>query len=34
LLERARAAASGLVAYKGPLADEVRRVFEDREAAA
>jgi ATP-dependent DNA helicase RecG len=34
LLERARAAATGLVSYEGPLTDEVRRVFEDREAAA
>jgi ATP-dependent DNA helicase RecG len=34
LLERARAAAAGLVSYEGPLADEVRRVFGEREAAA
>jgi ATP-dependent DNA helicase RecG len=34
LLERARAAADGLVTYDGPLADEVRQVFGDREAAA
>jgi ATP-dependent DNA helicase RecG len=34
LLERARAAAGELVAYEGPLADDVRRVFGDREAAA
>jgi ATP-dependent DNA helicase RecG len=34
LLERAREAAGRLVGYEGPLADEVRRVFGDREAAA
>jgi ATP-dependent DNA helicase RecG len=34
LLERARAASEELVSYEGPLADEVRRVFDDREAAA
>jgi ATP-dependent DNA helicase RecG len=34
LLERARAAAGGLVSYEGPLLDDVRRVFGDREAAA
>jgi ATP-dependent DNA helicase RecG len=34
LLERARAAAEGLVSYEGPLTDEVWRVFGDREAAA
>jgi ATP-dependent DNA helicase RecG len=34
LLERARAAAERLVAYEGPLADEVERVFGERELAA
>src|SRR5215210_1858713 len=34
LLERARAAAEGLVAYEGPLADEVERVFGERAFAA
>jgi ATP-dependent DNA helicase RecG len=34
LLERARDAAGGLVAYEGPLADEVERVFGERELAA
>ena len=34
LLERARAAAQGLVSYKGPLVDEVRRLFGEGEAAA
>ncbi len=34
LLERARAAAEGLVDYEGPLADEVDRAFADREPAA
>jgi ATP-dependent DNA helicase RecG len=34
LLERARAAAEGLVDYDGPLADEVERVFGERELAA
>jgi ATP-dependent DNA helicase RecG len=34
LLERARACAGGLVSYEGPLADEVQRVFGDREPAA
>jgi ATP-dependent DNA helicase RecG len=34
LLERARAAAESLVAYEGPLADEVERVFGERELAA
>jgi ATP-dependent DNA helicase RecG len=34
LLERARAAAEGLVEYEGPLADEVERVFGKRELAA
>jgi ATP-dependent DNA helicase RecG len=34
LLERARGAAEGLVAYEGPLADEVDRVFGERELAA
>jgi ATP-dependent DNA helicase RecG len=34
LLERARAAAEGLVGYEGPLADEVDRAFGDREPAA
>jgi ATP-dependent DNA helicase RecG len=34
LLERARAAADGLVDYEGPLADEVERVFAERELAA
>jgi ATP-dependent DNA helicase RecG len=34
LLERARAAAQGLVSYEGPLVDEVRRLFGEREAAA
>jgi len=34
LLERARAAAGGLVDYEGPLADDVREFFGDREAAA
>ena len=34
LLERARAAAEGLVDYEGPLADEVERVFGERELAA
>jgi len=34
LLERARAAAKGLVDYEGPLAEEVDRAFADREPAA
>ena len=34
LLERARAAAEGLVDYKGPLADEVERMFAERDVAA
>jgi ATP-dependent DNA helicase RecG len=34
LLERARAAAEGLVAYEGPLADEVDALFERKEVAA
>jgi len=34
LLERARAAAETLVDYEGPLADEVERVFGERELAA
>jgi len=34
LLERARAAAGGLVDYEGPLADEVERVFAEPELAA
>src|SRR5262249_55570808 len=34
LLERARAAAEGLVEYEGPLADEVERIFGERELAA
>jgi ATP-dependent DNA helicase RecG len=34
LLERARATAEGLVAYEGPLADEVERVFGEQELAA
>jgi ATP-dependent DNA helicase RecG len=34
LLERARAAAEGLVDYKGPLADEVERMFGERDLAA
>jgi ATP-dependent DNA helicase RecG len=34
LLERARAAAEGLVDYEGPLAEEVERVFGERELAA
>jgi ATP-dependent DNA helicase RecG len=34
LLERARAVAGGLVDYEGPLAEEVERVFGNREAAA
>jgi ATP-dependent DNA helicase RecG len=34
LLERARAAAEGLVDYQGPLADEVDRLFGERELAA
>ena len=34
LLERARAAAEGLVDYEGPLAEEVDRAFADREPAA
>jgi ATP-dependent DNA helicase RecG len=34
LLERARAAAEGLVTYEGPLAEEVERVFGERELAA
>jgi len=34
LLERARAAAAGLVDYEGPLAEEVERVFGERELAA
>jgi len=34
LLERARAAAEGLVAYEGPLADEVAALFERKEVAA
>jgi ATP-dependent DNA helicase RecG len=34
LLERARAAAEGLVGYKGPLADEVERMFGERDLAA
>ncbi len=34
LLERARAAADGLVAYEGPLADEVERVFGERDLVA
>ena len=34
LLERARAAAEGLVDYTGPLADEVERMFAERDLAA
>jgi ATP-dependent DNA helicase RecG len=34
LLERARAAAEGLVDYEGPLADEVERMFGERDLAA
>jgi ATP-dependent DNA helicase RecG len=34
LLERAREAAEGLVDYEGPLAEEVERVFGERELAA
>jgi ATP-dependent DNA helicase RecG len=34
LLERARAAAEGLVDYEGPLAEEVERVFAENEVAA
>jgi ATP-dependent DNA helicase RecG len=34
LLERARAAAEGLVTYEGPLVEEVERVFGERELAA
>ena len=34
LLERARAAAEGLVEYEGPLADEVERAFGEREGLA
>ncbi|HEX3267236.1 MAG TPA: ATP-dependent DNA helicase RecG [Gaiellaceae bacterium] len=34
LLERARAAAEGLVDYEGPLADEVKRMFGERDLAA
>jgi ATP-dependent DNA helicase RecG len=34
LLERARSAAEGLVDYEGPLAEEVERVFGERELAA
>jgi ATP-dependent DNA helicase RecG len=34
LLERARAAAQGLVAYEGPLADEVDALFQRKEVAA
>jgi ATP-dependent DNA helicase RecG len=34
LLERARAAAEGLVSYEGPLADDVALAFEEREALA
>jgi ATP-dependent DNA helicase RecG len=34
LLERARAAADGLVAYEGPLADEVDALFQRKEVAA
>ncbi len=34
LLERARAAAEGLVDYEGPLADEVERVFGEHDLAA
>ena len=34
LLERARSAAEGLVEYEGPLAEEVERVFGERELAA
>ena len=34
LLERARAAAEGLVTYEGPLLEEVERVFGERELAA
>jgi ATP-dependent DNA helicase RecG len=34
LLERARAAADALVDYEGPLADEVERVFGERDLAA
>jgi ATP-dependent DNA helicase RecG len=34
LLERARAAAEGLVAYEGPLADEVDALFRQKEVAA
>ena len=34
LLESARAAAEGLVAYEGPLADEVDALFERKEVAA
>ena len=34
LLERARAAAEGLVAYEGPLADEVDALFRRKELAA
>jgi ATP-dependent DNA helicase RecG len=34
LLERARAAAEGLVDYEGPLAEEVERMFGERDLAA
>jgi len=34
LLERARVAAEGLVDYEGPLADEVERMFGERDLAA
>jgi hypothetical protein len=34
LLERARAAAEGLVGYEGPLADEVEDLFSDAGLAA
>jgi ATP-dependent DNA helicase RecG len=34
LLERARAAADGLVDYEGPLTDEVERIFGERDLAA
>jgi len=34
LLERARAAAEGLVAYEGPLADQVDALFQRKEVAA
>jgi ATP-dependent DNA helicase RecG len=34
LLERARAVADGLVEYEGPLADEVERIFGERDLAA